>query len=103
MGEQVSLEDLAAVRSGHPVIVDVREPQEYAAGHVPGARSMPLGGLVVRVEELPKDRPVYVVCQKGGRSLEAAALLVEAGVDARSVAGGTEAWADSGRPIEVGA
>ena len=85
------------------MIVDVREPQEYAAGHVPAAQSMPLSGLVARVDELPKDRPVYVVCQKGGRSMEAAALLREAGVDAQSVAGGTEGWADSGRPIEGGA
>jgi rhodanese-related sulfurtransferase len=103
VGKQVSLEELDQARSGHPLIIDVRERQEYVTGHVPGAQSMPLGVLAARVDELPKDRPVYVVCQKGGRSLEAAALLSEGGVVARSVAGGTQGWAESGRPIEVGA
>lgn len=49
----------------------------------------------------PADQPVYVVCQKGGRSVQAAALLTTAGVDARPVTGGTEAWAASGRALDT--
>jgi rhodanese-related sulfurtransferase len=64
---------------------------------------MPLESLAAHVTELLKDRPVYVRCEKGGRSSEAAALMAEAGDDARSVAGSTEASAQSGRPIEAGA
>ena len=101
MSKQVSLEELDEARSEGRLVVDVRDPQEYSAGHIPGAQLMPFDGLAGRVAELPKDQPVYVVCQKGGRSVEAASLMAEAGVDARSVAGGTEGWAQSGRPIEA--
>lgn len=101
MSNQVSLEELDEARREGQLVVDVRDPQEYLAGHVPGARLMPLESLAAHVAELPKDRPVYVVCQKGGRSSEAAALMTKAGVDARSAAGGTEGWAQSGRPIEA--
>jgi rhodanese-related sulfurtransferase len=103
VSKQVSLEELDEARREGRLVVDVRDPQEYSAGHIPSVHLLPLGSLGARVAELPKDRPVYVVCQKGGRSIEAAALMTEAGVDARSVAGGTEGWAQSGRPIEAGA
>ena len=101
MSKQVSLEELDEARRQGELVVDVRDPQEYAAGHIPGAQPMPLGSLAAGVVELPKDRPVYVVCQKGGRSSEAAGVMTEAGVDARPVAGGTEGCAQSGRPIEA--
>jgi len=63
---------------------------------------MPLGLLPVRLQDLPRDEPVYVICQSGGRSAQAAQLLVRAGLDARSVAGGTSAWVHSGRTVEAG-
>ncbi len=70
---------------------------------MPGAQLLPLSVLPVRLHELPRDRPVYLVCQGGGRSAQAAQLLSDAGVDARSVTGGTAAWITSGRPSQTSA
>ncbi len=81
----------AAYRDGATVI-DVREPFEYVTGHVPGARLVPMGQLSAHVNELPHIGRVYVVCATGNRSLAAADHLAHAGVDAWSVAGGTQAW-----------
>lgn len=91
----------ARLAEGNAFVLDVREAREYRPGHVPGARNLPLSVLPARVAEVPKDRPVYVVCQAGGRSAQAAVLLRAVGVDAVDVLGGTGAWIDSGRPIET--
>jgi glyoxylase-like metal-dependent hydrolase (beta-lactamase superfamily II)/rhodanese-related sulfurtransferase len=75
------------------VLLDVREPQEYAEGHVPGARNLPQADLATRLNEVPRDRPIYVICQGGFRSLRAAQFLSQMGfTDIASVKGGTEAW-----------
>ncbi|ASR33725.1 sulfurtransferase [Prauserella marina] len=85
------------------VLLDVREPDEWAAGHAPEAVHIPLGDLPARVAELaelPDDKPVYVVCRSGGRSARAAAWLNAAGVvDAVNVAGGMKSWLTEGRSI----
>jgi rhodanese-related sulfurtransferase len=78
-------------------LVDVRQPDEYDAGHVPGARRISLAEVALRVGEVPRDEPVYVICQTGARSLKAAQFYRASGIDARSVAGGTKAWVESGR------
>lgn len=97
----VSIHDLkTALDAGDTVVVDVREPEEYAAGHVPGARPVPLGSVPARAGELPTDQPVYLVCQSGGRSAQAAAFLSRQGVDAVNVDGGTGDWAAAGYPVE---
>jgi rhodanese-related sulfurtransferase len=90
----------ACLAQGDALVVDVREAREYRPGHVPGAQNVPLSVLPARLPELPKDRPVYVVCQAGGRSAQAAALMRSVGVDATDVTGGTGAWITSGRPVE---
>jgi len=90
-----------ACAEGFPVI-DVRQPDEYDAGHVPGARLVPLAEVGMRVHEIPAEGPVYVICLSGGRSARATEFLRRHGVDARSVAGGTKAWIDSGRPVTQG-
>lgn len=100
---EVDLAELDQARTAGAYVVDVREPDEYAAGHVPGARLVPLGELGSRMSELPTGEPVYLICGSGGRSMRAAELLDAAGLDARSVAGGTGAWAQSGRPLQTGA
>ncbi|MFE2752289.1 rhodanese-like domain-containing protein [Actinosynnema sp. NPDC059335] len=82
-------------------VVDVRDATEYRQGHVPGAHNVPLSVLPTRVGELPEDRPVFVICQTGGRSARAASLLGAVGVDAVNVLGGTDAWIASGRPVET--
>jgi len=99
----VTVDDLDAARKAGATVVDVRESDEYAAGHVPGAQLLPLSVLPVRVQDLPRGEPVFVVCQSGGRSAQAAQLLDQAGLDVRNVVGGTSAWVRSGRPVETGA
>lgn len=99
---EVGLEELEQAQSSGAVVLDVREPHEYVTGHVVGARLVPIATVPQAVAELPTDQPVYVICQSGHRSLDAAQFLVQNGVDARSVAGGTGAWIASGRPIETG-
>jgi rhodanese-related sulfurtransferase len=85
------------------LVVDVREAREFRPGHVPGATNLPLSSLPAWLPELPRDRPVYVICQSGNRSARATALLRGAGVDATNVAGGTGAWIAAGRPVETAA
>ncbi len=93
----------ARLAEGDPLVVDVREAREYRPGHVPGARNLPLSVLPARLPELPKDQPVYVICQAGGRSAQATALMRAVGIAATSVTGGTGAWITSGRPVETAA
>jgi glyoxylase-like metal-dependent hydrolase (beta-lactamase superfamily II)/rhodanese-related sulfurtransferase len=98
---EIAVEE-AARRAADAVIVDVREPAEYAAGHVPGAVNVPQADLATRLDELPRNRPLLLVCQAGYRSLRAAQFLRQMGYeDVVSIKGGTVAWRDSGRPIEI--
>lgn len=96
---EVNLDKFAAAHADGAVVIDVREPFEYAAGHVPGARLLPLAQVPQYVGELAGRAPVYVICATGNRSLAAAEFLSVNGVDAWSVAGGTSAWRRSGRPV----
>ena len=84
-----------------PFLLDVREPWEYQAGHVPGAHLIPLGELEERVSEVPRDREVLAICHSGQRSLAAAGYLQHLGYAAvRNVDGGTAAWIERGYPVE---
>lgn len=97
----VTVHDLkAALDAGSTLVIDVREPVEYAQGHVPGAAPMPLMSVTQRADELPTDRPVYLVCAVGARSAQAAAFLQTRGVDAVNVDGGTRDWVAAGYPVE---
>ncbi|GAB2627324.1 rhodanese-like domain-containing protein [Prescottella soli] len=87
--------------TGAPLI-DVREPEEFAEARVPGAVSIPLSEFVARVDEVPTDVTVYMICAVGGRSGQAAEYLAARGVDAVNVAGGTMGWMQSGRAVESG-
>jgi rhodanese-related sulfurtransferase len=79
------------------LLLDVREPDEWAAGHASGAVHMPLGDL--RPGDVPRDRVVVAVCRSGGRSGKAAVVLAGAGVDVRNMAGGMNAWAAATLPV----
>ncbi len=83
------------------VLLDVREDDEFAAGHAPGAVHVPLGDLPARVGELGRhgDRPVHVLCRSGGRAATAAQWLTDHGHDAVVVEGGTQAWEAAGRGL----
>ena len=99
---EVSVRELAAATADGAVVVDVREPDEYARGHVPDAILMPLTTVPVRYSELPRDEPLYLVCAVGARSMQAAHFLAQLGFDARNVAGGTHDWMAAGLPVDTG-
>jgi rhodanese-related sulfurtransferase len=80
-------------------VLDVREDDEWQAGHIDGALHIPLGDLPTRLAEVPADDELVVVCRAGGRSARAVAWLVANGVDAVNLTGGMGAWADAGRPM----
>jgi rhodanese-related sulfurtransferase len=89
----------AELVEGGAVLVDVREPHEWQAGHAPGARHIPLADLERRARELPAGRPLLTVCRSGARSSRAAALLGGQGREVSNVAGGMHAWARAGLPV----
>ncbi len=99
---EVSVDELEKARADGAALIDVREPDEYMAGHIPGAVPIPLGQVVERVAEVPRGETVYVTCQGGGRSARAVQWLRTQGVDAVNVAGGTAEWAGSGKPVVEG-
>src|SRR5699024_4090839 len=81
-------------------IVDVREDDEWEAGHIEGAYHVPLGELPARLDDLPLDDDMYVICRTGGRSNRAVAWLNQNGFAAFNVAGGMRSWnLDNGKPI----
>jgi glyoxylase-like metal-dependent hydrolase (beta-lactamase superfamily II)/rhodanese-related sulfurtransferase len=93
---EVSLDELRARRS-ETTVLDVREPEEFAGGHIPGAVNLPQADLATRLDEVPRDRQLYVICQGGFRSLRAAQFLKQRGFKGvASVKGGTEGWRAAG-------
>ena len=93
---EVTLDEVRG-RPSDAAVVDVREPEEFANGHVPGTVNLPQADLATRLDEVPRDRPVFVICQGGFRSLRAAQFLSQRGFsDVVSVKGGTEAWRAAG-------
>jgi len=81
-------------------LLDVREDEEWAAGHAPGATHLPMMQVPARLDEIPVDRDVVVVCRVGGRSAEVVAYLHHLGRDnAVNLNGGMVAWARAGRPM----
>ena len=99
---EIDVQELARRHEGGAYVLDVRQPDEYAEGHVPGAHLLPLDQLGDRAGEVPADQPVLVVCRSGGRSATATRALNAAGWDATNVAGGTLAWIEAGFPVEEG-
>jgi glyoxylase-like metal-dependent hydrolase (beta-lactamase superfamily II)/rhodanese-related sulfurtransferase len=95
--------EVVAERASDAILLDVREPEEYRAGHVPGATNLPQADLATRLEELPRDRPLLVICQVGMRSLRCSQFLRQAGFSrVTSVTGGTSAWMALGNALEPG-
>ena len=86
-------------------LLDVREDDEWAAGHAPEAVHIPVGALPGRVAEIPADREIYVICRSGARSAYAAQALTGTGRITINVADGMTGWAVAGRPMvsETGA
>ena len=81
------------------VLLDVREQDEWDAGHAPQAQHIPMSELAGRLEELPADAEVLVICRSGGRSARVTAYLNANGWDARNVDGGMQSWHAAGRDL----
>ena len=88
------------IDAGDVQLVDVREPYEWDAGRIAGARHIELERLAVEAGSLDRDRPVLFYCRVGSRSGMAASAFRRAGFDAYSMAGGVQQWADEGRPLD---
>jgi rhodanese-related sulfurtransferase len=84
----------------NPVLLDVREPDEWEAGHAADAWFWPLGRLDQVRAELPLQNTIVCICRSGARSAKATELLVSWGFDAVNLEGGMKAWAAAGRPVE---
>lgn len=81
-------------------LLDVREPDEWSAGHAPGAHHLPMMEVPGRLAEIPTDGEVVVVCRSGGRSGQVVAYLMNNGWDnVRNLVGGMQDWAAAGRPL----
>lgn len=89
-----------AQQDGSGLILDVREPNEWAAARIPGATHIPLHDLPQRFEELPRDRLIVCQCASGVRSHHAAGFLAQQGFQTANLEGGIIAWHRSGLPLE---
>ena len=96
---EISVHDAAAQVEAGAFLLDVRNDDEWTAGHAPGAHYVTLQQVPTRAGEVPTDRAVMVVCRAGGRSAQATEWLVANGVDAHNVLGGMQAWAAAGLPV----
>ena len=96
----VSVQDLNIARSS-ALVLDVRTAEEFAQGHVPGAKLLPVQELEARINEVPTGKPIFVICRSGNRSKAASDILVKNGrSEINNVAGGTKAWITAGYPLE---
>ena len=80
-------------------LLDVREDDEWTAGHAPNAVHIALGLLGGQADQVPKDQPVYVICRAGGRSAQATQAMGAQGCDVTNVSDGMQGWASAGRPM----
>jgi rhodanese-related sulfurtransferase len=94
----VKVEQLAPIRDQHHLL-DVREDEEWVAGHIAGSQHIPLGQLASRLDEVPRDRTVVTICRSGHRSGIAAKGLAARGISAENLDGGVIDWVRSGQPL----
>jgi rhodanese-related sulfurtransferase len=99
---EVTIEELESALQSGARLIDVREPDEYEDGHVPGAVLIPLGTVPDALDQFATDSTTYVICKSGARSHRACEFLVDQGRDVVNVEGGTMAWIISGRGTVTG-
>jgi rhodanese-related sulfurtransferase len=85
-----------------PLVVDVREPEEYRAGHIAGSKLIPMGELGKRIKELPKNKEIVCVCASGSRSHSATKMLIDAGYNTFDMKGGMFMWQRAQLPVKKG-
>jgi len=97
---EISVSELAPLLANGVLLIDVREADEYAAGHVPTAISIPLSTVQDRVDEFRHEGTVYVICQVGGRSMRACQYLADFDIENLvNIAGGTSGWLALGNAV----
>jgi len=96
---QITPDEAAQRVEAGAYLLDVREDDEWEAGHAPEAHHLPLGRVQSEHGDLPKDGEIVVICRAGGRSEQAAVALRSAGYEAINIAGGMRAWAAAGLPV----
>jgi rhodanese-related sulfurtransferase len=100
---EISVEEAVARRDAGAFILDVRQPEEWNEFHVPNSTLIPLGELASRVDELPKDQEIVIVCRSGNRSAQGRDVLLDAGfTQVTSMAGGLTQWRAAGYPTISG-
>ena len=100
---EISVNELTTLVEKGSLVIDVREPDEYESGHIPGAILVPLSTVLSNTSEFQSDETVYVVCRSGGRSMQACEILHEVGIsNVVNVAGGTMGWISLGNEIVTG-
>lgn len=98
---EISADEASRLVEAGALILDVREDDEWAAGHAPNAVHIPMGALADRVGEIPVGPVVVCVCRAGGRSSAVAAALVDLGFAVRNLTGGMQAWEANGHPVST--
>jgi rhodanese-related sulfurtransferase len=99
---QIPADEAIELVAGGVWMLDVREPDEWDSGHAPEAHLIPMGSVMHRIDEIPDDAKVVVVCHSGYRSWQVTKALVAAGYDAVNIAGGMEAWQSAGGVVVTG-
>ena len=94
---EVDVEEAERLLAAGAFLLDVREDDEWVAGHAPGATHVPLGQLEAQLDTLPRDRTIVCICRSGARSGRATDALLPLGFDIVNLVGGSQAWAVSGR------
>jgi molybdopterin-guanine dinucleotide biosynthesis protein A/rhodanese-related sulfurtransferase len=102
MIDEVTVNELSELLTGGITLIDVRESDEYASGHAPGAVLVPLGSVLAGEATIAASGPVYMICRSGARSMRACETLAAQGVTAINVAGGTMAWVAAGFEVVEG-
>jgi rhodanese-related sulfurtransferase len=100
--QEIGVDEAAGLWEAGAFVLDVRQPEEWEQVHIPDTTLIPLGELQARLDEVPDDRPIVVVCRSGNRSLSGASILLEAGYDpagVASMAGGVTEWEAEGHPV----
>ena len=98
--KEISRNEAQKLVEGGAQLVDVRAPHEWEAGHIAGARHLPLDQVSERSGELDRDRPVVLYCRGGTRSSMATEALAESGYDAMKLSEGIVGWAEAGLPLD---
>ena len=97
---EIDVNELEGLLAAGPIaLIDVRGLDEWQTGHVPGAELIVMSTIPARVQDLPRNEEIFLICESGGRSAQVGLWLESQGFEAVNVVGGTGAWRTSGKPL----